>query len=144
TEHVETDPGQAVERIRAVARVGTGASPVHAERSSVVHAMTDITGFGLIGHAREVALASNVSLLLHASRIPLLEGAIECVRAGHIPGGLKANREFAECVVAYDDGIAEDIKTLLFDPQTAAGLLISVASDSVAELIRDLEAAGAP
>jgi len=85
-----------------------------------------------------------VSLLLHASRIPLLEGAIECVRAGHIPGGLKANREFAECVVAYEDGITEDIRTLLFDPQTAGGLLVSVSSDSVAELIRDLEAAGAP
>jgi len=144
TKHVETATGHAVERNPAVARVGTGASPVHAERSSVVHAMTDITGFGLIGHAREVALASNVSLLLHASRIPLLEGAIECVRAGHIPGGLKANREFAECVVAYEDGITEDIRTLLFDPQTAGGLLVSVSSDSVAELIRDLEAAGAP
>src|SRR5437867_692202 len=144
TRQAEAAAGHAVERSSAVARVGEGASPVHAERGSVVHAMTDITGFGLIGHAREVAVASDVSLLLHASRIPLLEGAIECVRAGHIPGGLKANREFAECVVAYDDGIAEDIKTLLFDPQTAGGLLISVASDSVAELIRDLEAAGVP
>jgi len=144
TKHVETATGHAVERNPAVASVGTGASPVHAERSSVVHAMTDITGFGLIGHGREMALASNVSLLLQAHRIPLLEGAIECVRAGHIPGGLKANREFAECVVAYDDGIAEDVKTLLFDPQTAGGLLVSVSSDSVAELIRDLEAAGVP
>src|SRR3989442_14269134 len=104
----------------------------------------DITGFGLDGHGREMALASNVSLLLHAHRIPLLEGAIECVRAGHIPGGLKANREFAECVVAYDDGIAEDVKTLLFDPQPAGGLLVSVSRYSVAELIRDLEAAGRP
>ena len=144
TRQAEAAAGHAVERSSAVARVVAGASPVHAERGSVVHAMTDITGFGLIGHAREVAVASDVSLLLHASRIPLLEGAIECVRAGHIPGGLKANREFAECVVAYDDGIAEDVKTLLFDPQTAGGLLVSVSSDSVAELIRDLEAAGVP
>ncbi len=144
TKHVETATGHAVERSSAVARVGAGASPVHAERGSVVHAMTDITGFGLIGHAREVAVASNVSLLIQADKTPLLDGALECVRAGHIPGGLKANREFAECVVAYDDGIAEDVKTLLFDPQTAGGLLISVASDSVAELIRDLEAAGVP
>jgi selenide,water dikinase len=116
------------------ARVGTGVAPVHAERSSAIHAMTDITGFGLIGHAREVALASNVSLYIHAAQIPLLDGALECVRAGHIPGGLKANREFAECVVAYDNGISEDVKTLLFDPQTAGGLLVSVAAGAADEL----------
>jgi selenide,water dikinase len=73
-----------------------------------VHAMTDVTGFGLIGHAREIALASDVALRLRASRIPLLPGAIECVRVGHIPGGLKANREFAECIVGYEDGISEE------------------------------------
>jgi selenide, water dikinase len=109
-----------------------------------VHAMTDITGFGLIGHAREIGLASNVSLHIRADRIPLLEGALECVRAGYIPGGLKANREFAECVVAYDDRIAEDVKTLLFDPQTAGGLLVSVVSDSIGELAHALVAAGVP
>jgi selenide,water dikinase len=107
-----------------------------------VHALTDVTGFGMIGHAREMALASKVSLRLHAGRIPLIEGALECVRAGHIPGGLKANREFAECVVGYEDGISEEIKTMLFDPQTAGGLLISVAVDDSAELTRTLNAAG--
>jgi selenide, water dikinase len=109
-----------------------------------VHAMTDVTGFGLVGHAREIALASNASLRLHANRIPLLEGALECVRAGHIPGGLKANREFAECVVGYEDGIGEDVKTILFDPQTAGGLLISVVSEDAAELNRALRAAEVP
>jgi len=109
-----------------------------------VHAMTDITGFGLIGHAREVALASNVSLRFYASRIPLLEGALDCVRAGHIPGGLKANREFAECVVGYEEGIGDEIKTMLFDPQTAGGLLISVAPEDAGDLTRALNAAGVP
>jgi selenide,water dikinase len=107
-----------------------------------VHALTDITGFGLIGHARELALGSSVSLRLYANRIPLLEGALECVRAGHIPGGLKANREFAECMVAYDAVIPEEIKTMFFDPQTAGGLLISVASNDAIELTRALNAAG--
>ena len=107
-----------------------------------VRGLTDVTGFGMIGHAREVALASKVSLRLYAGRIPLLEGALDCVRAGHIPGGLKANREFAECVVGYEDGISEEIKTILFDPQTAGGLLISVAADDSAELTRALNAAG--
>jgi selenide, water dikinase len=90
-----------------------------------VNAMTDVTGFGLIGHAREMALASNVSLYLQAARIPLLEGALECVRAGYIPGGLKNNRDFAECLVEYDNGVPEDVRALLFDPQTAGGLLIA-------------------
>jgi selenide, water dikinase len=109
-----------------------------------VHAMTDVTGFGLIGHAREIVLASSVSLRFHASRIPLLEGALECVRAGDIPGGLKANREFAECVVGYQDGISEEVKAILFDPQTAGGLLVSVASEDATELLQALNAAGVP
>jgi selenide,water dikinase len=88
--------------------------------------MTDVTGFGLIGHAREMALASNVSLRLYAGKIPLLPGALECVRAGYIPGGLKNNRDFAECVVRYDTGVPDDVKALIFDPQTAGGLLMSV------------------
>jgi selenide, water dikinase len=99
--------------------------PGNSTLATSVHAMTDVTGFGLIGHARELALASDVSLRLYASRIPLLPGALECVRAGYIPGGLKNNRDFTECMVGYDDGIPDDVRSLLFDPQTAGGLLIS-------------------
>jgi len=110
-----------------------------------IHALTDITGFGLIGHLREMLLASeNVSAQLHARTIPLLDGAVECVRAGHVPAGLKANREFAECVVRYEGGLADDLKTLLFDPQTAGGLLISVGQESADELIRALTSSGVP
>jgi selenide,water dikinase len=90
-----------------------------------VHALTDVTGFGLIGHAREMALASNVSMHFFAGQVPLIEGALDCVRAGHIPGGLKANREFAECMVEYEPNIPEEIRTMLYDPQTAGGLLIA-------------------
>jgi selenide,water dikinase len=109
-----------------------------------VHALTDITGFGLIGHAREMALASNVSLVLHSGTIPALEGALDCIRAGYIPGGLKANRDFAECAVAYDDDVSEDLRTLLFDPQTAGGLLISVSAADAARLTRALHDASVP
>ena len=107
-----------------------------------VHGMTDVTGFGLIGHAREMALGSGVSLRLHASRVPLLEGALECVRAGYIPGGLNANRTFAECCVDFDDNVADELRTLLFDPQTAGGLLISVAADDSERLFGDLRNSG--
>ncbi len=114
------------------------AAEVIAESGAEVHAATDITGFGLIGHAREVALASGVSLRLSAGSVPLLAGARECVRAGFVPGGLKANRDFAECVVEWEGDVDEEIKTLLFDPQTAGGLLISVAANDAAALTRAL------
>ena len=119
----------------------TGGAPVP---TWSVHALTDITGFGLIGHAREMALASNVSLSIHAGNIPVLEGALECIQARYIPGGLKANREFAECVVSYEDSVPDDVRTLLFDPQTAGGLLISVAADRASALMAALAAAGVP
>jgi selenide,water dikinase len=115
-----------------------------AEQSSAfhVHAMTDVTGFGLIGHAREMAIASDVSIELHANRIPLLDGALECVRAGYIPGGLKNNRDFVECSVNYEGAIPDDVRTMLFDPQTAGGLLISVSSEDSVNLTQSLVAAG--
>ena len=137
--------------------MGTGLRPVQAEQSSAVlaewpptngqrpiHSLTDVTGFGLIGHAREMALASKISLRFHISKMPLLDGALDCIRAGNIPGGLKNNRDFAECVVGYEDGISDDLRAILFDPQTAGGLLIAVAPESTPNLIRDLKAAGVP
>ena len=121
-------------------KVGQAVAPVSASRQTYeVHGMTDITGFGLVGHARELALASDVSLHLHAGRVPLLEGAVECARAGYIPGGLKANRDFAECAVEFAAAVSAELKTLLFDPQTAGGLLISVAAADAERLARDLK-----
>jgi selenide, water dikinase len=107
-----------------------------------VDAMTDVTGFGLIGHAREMALASNVSLCLNALNIPLIAGAEECVRSGYIPGGLNNNRDFAECVVEYEPSIGDEVKALLFDPQTAGGLLIAVAARDGDSLLEKLQTAG--
>ena len=107
-----------------------------------VNAMTDVTGFGLIGHAREMVLASEVSVRISAGKVPLLEGALECVRAGYIPGGLKNNRDFAECLVEYDDGVPDEVRALLFDPQTAGGLLISTPDAEL--LVRALNDAGVP
>ncbi len=138
------------------AHVGTAAPGRPAEQSSAataeratnagfaVHAVTDVTGFGLIGHARELALASDVSITLHAARVPLLEGALDCVHAGHIPGGLKNNRDFAECQVEYEAAVPDDVRTLLFDPQTAGGLLISVAAPDSARLTQALSEAAVP
>ena len=98
-------------------RTANGAFPIST--------MTDVTGFGLIGHARELLLASDVSIKIHASKVPILEGALACIQAGHIPGGLTNNRNFAECLVEYAPDVPDDLRTILYDPQTAGGLLIS-------------------
>jgi selenide,water dikinase len=87
-----------------------------------VHGCTDVTGFGLIGHAREMALASKVTLEIDPHRIQFLPGALEYARLGAVPGGLKNNREFAgPCV----EGQSE-FDDLLYDPQTSGGLLITL------------------
>ena len=131
---------------KVAAEVAGRIPPQRAQRNAEespfqVHSMTDITGFGLIGHAREMALGSNVSLRLFASQVPLLEGALECVREGFVPGGLTANREFAECVVSYENSVPQDVRTILYDPQTAGGLLMSVAPEDADELLRELNEA---
>ena len=109
-----------------------------------VHSVTDVTGFGLAGHAREMALGSGVSLRLQASAVPLLAGAMECVASGYIPGGLKSNRDFTLGCVEIDAEVPEMLRPLMFDPQTAGGLLISVGSDEAAALVKELRDNGIP
>jgi selenide,water dikinase len=128
--------------VRSMITLNKAAAEVVTSSGCEVHGMTDVTGFGLIGHARELALGSKVSLRISASRVPLLDGALECVRAGYIPGGLKANRSFAEGCVAFAGAVPEEQRTLLFDPQTAGGLLISVAEADAERLVAALRDAG--
>ena len=126
--------------VRSMTTLNKRAAEVITHGEFRVNAMTDVTGFGLIGHARELALASDVSIRISAGKVTLLEGALECVRAGYIPAGLKNNREFAECLVEYESGVPEDLRALLFDPQTAGGLLISTPDGAL--LARALGEAG--
>ena len=118
------------------------AAEVAAELGSDVHAATDITGFGFIGHTREMALASNVSVKINSPKIPMLPGAVESVRAGCVPGGLKSNREFAECAVQFGADVDEITKTLLFDPQTAGGLLLSMSASAADRFLSALHNRG--
>jgi selenide, water dikinase len=89
------------------------------------HGCTDITGFGLLGHAREMAIASGVSIEIDVDAVPFLPGAMEYARAGAIPGGSKNNREFASSCVHASRDISAELEALLYDPQTSGGLLIS-------------------
>jgi selenide, water dikinase len=115
-------------------------------QSSGVHAMTDITGFSLMGHGREMAVGSGVTLEIHTARVPQIPGALDAIRLGAIPGGLLSNRDFAECMVADAAGttIPDDLRKLLYDPQTSGGLLISVAAENTSELLKSLRSAGVP
>lgn len=98
-----------------------------------VNGCTDVTGFGLIGHAREMALASKVTLEIEAERVQFLPGAVDYARQGAVPGGLNNNREFASCVVDTARPLPRELEDLLYDPQTSGGLLITLApADAVA------------
>jgi len=109
-----------------------------------VHAMTDVTGFGLMGHGRELTLGSAVRIEFVVDQVPRIEGALDAIHLGAIPAGLLANREFAECISADAPGseIPDDLRTLLYDPQTAGGLLVSVAADYSDALLGSLHGAG--
>jgi selenide,water dikinase len=128
--------------VRSMTTLNKAAAAVVINGTFEVHSVTDVTGFGLIGHAREMARGSDVSLLINALRVPLLEGARECVLSGYIPGGLKANRAFAESCVGYDPLVPDDLRTLLYDPQTAGGLLISVGAGDAEALVAKLREDG--
>ena len=95
-----------------------------------VHGCTDVTGFGLIGHAREMALASKVTIEIESTNAQFLPGAIEYARMGAIPGGLNNNRDFASYCV---EGQSE-FDDLFYDPQTSGGLLISLSERDAAAL----------
>jgi len=131
--------------IRSMTTLNGTASTI-ATSCAGVHAITDITGFGLMGHGREMALGSGVTLEIETATVPLIEGALDAFHLGAIPGGLLANREFAECLaqVSAESDIAEDLRALLFDPQTSGGLLIAVASGDADSLLATLQSAGVP
>jgi selenide,water dikinase len=97
-----------------------------AMREAGAHAATDVTGFGLIGHAREMAAASGVTLEIDASRVEFLPGAIDYAARGALPGGLKNNREFASCMVEMTRELPPAVESLLYDPQTSGGLLVAL------------------
>lgn len=90
------------------------------------HGCTDVTGFGLAGHGREMALASQVTLEIDLRALPVLSGALEAIHAGAVPGGLNNNRDFAECAVRIEGEAPEDLAALIYDPQTSGGLLLSL------------------
>jgi selenide,water dikinase len=105
--------------------------------SRSVHAVTDVTGFGLLGHAREMALGEPekgipaASIEIQYKTVPALSGALEAASQGMISGGLNNNLDFLGGCVAFAASVPEEYRALLFDPQTSGGLLIAVSPDAV-------------
>lgn len=126
------DAGLARTMVETMAATNRRAS--RACREVGVHALTDVTGFGLLGHALELAAASRVALEIDATAVPLLPGAREAVLAGAVPGGLVANRGWVADKVRFDS-VEEATVQLLCDPQTSGGLLAAVAGADAAALV---------
>jgi selenide,water dikinase len=101
-----------------------------------VHGCTDITGFGLIGHAREMALASGVTIEIAVDQVRLLPGALDYARAGAVPGGLNNNREFASCAVETRRELPRELEDLMYDPQTSGGLFYTLPEAEATKITR--------
>lgn len=111
-------------------------------KSYPVHACTDITGFGLLGHLTEMAADSEYGLRIHADDIPILPEALDYAGMGLVPGGAYNNREFYGHMVEFASSVNTLIKDALFDPQTSGGLLISVGRQSAKDLLLALKEKG--
>jgi selenide,water dikinase len=107
-----------------------------------VHAATDVTGFGLVGHALKMAVGSGATIVFEESDLPLLPGVLEQCRAGMTPGGGVRNREYYAPNVRISDEVSEEIATIAFDPQTSGGLLIALPEEQSLALLSELQSSG--
>lgn len=113
-------------------------------RETGVHAATDVTGYGLLGHLRNVLVASGVGAMIKLSDVPVLDEAWELVKQRIVPGGSVNNHAFLKEHVNWDSAISEEAQLVLCDAQTSGGLLISLAKETAATLVEGLEKIGAP
>ena len=115
-----------------------GKYAAEAMRDFDVTGATDVTGFALLGHAWEMACASKVTIEIDERSVPLLDGALELASQGMLTSGDKTNREYVGADVEIADLVDQDVIKLFFDPQTAGGMLISIAEDKSEALVRRL------
>ena len=107
-----------------------------------VHACTDITGFGLLGHIAEMIIDTGFSIKLTSKTIPIIPGTLEYAGMGLVPAGTYKNREFRECMVDFAPSVDRLVQDILFDPQTSGGLLICVDRKNADELLEKLKEKG--
>lgn len=138
----EASPGDLTAAIASMTRLNRDASRL--ARDSGVDAMTDVTGFSLLGHSYEMAHASNCALRIVAPAVPLLPGALDYARRGVSTGGGDRNRAHFSPHVRFDPTISEAMTGVLWDPQTSGGLLIAVPQENAATLQQRFSDAGEP
>ena len=109
----------------AAARLAGGGDP---------HAVTDVSGFGLLGHLHELALASGLAARIDLQALPLLDGALALTRAAHVPGGSRRNRDAADAYATFAPGHDRDLALLACDAQTSGGLLVALPTDRAARI----------
>ena len=133
--------GKASEEV-AASSVATMLTPgkyaAEAMREFDVKGATDVTGFALLGHAWELARASKVTIEIDSAKVPLLDGALELAAQGVLTTGDKTNREYIGDDIDIAEGVSKELRHLLFDPQTAGGILISLTADRADDLLAKL------
>ena len=116
----------------------------HLAREAGAHAMTDVTGFGILGHAREMASRGAMRFVIESSRVPAFPGALECAASGIVTGGANRNRQGLADHVEFASAINPAIEALLFDPQTSGGLLVALPADAADAMVARLHGDGLP
>jgi selenide,water dikinase len=106
-----------------------------------VHACSDVTGYGLLGHAYEMASGSGVTVVLESATLPLLPGVARLAAGGYLTGGCKRNRSYLDGKVSVAPGVAKNLEEVAFDPQTSGGLLIALPKGKAPQLVKALRAA---
>ena len=132
---------EAVRSMRTLNRAA--AEAIHKLPADAVHACTDITGFGLAGHATEMARASGATLVVDAACVPLFNGVLD-IASRNRSGGLGTNQDHFAGAVRVEPGVAAEFEWLLYDPQTSGGLLIASAADAADAVAAALAEAGVP
>jgi selenide,water dikinase len=130
--------------VRSMATLNAGAARAMRATGGGVHAATDVTGFGLLGHLHNMLAASGLSAEIDAASVPLFPKAVELAERGAIPGGTTRNRDALSAEVKFGAEVPEPIRVLLFDAQTSGGLLIAVDPDRAGTLVAALEREGTP
>jgi selenide, water dikinase len=128
------------EAVRSMTTLNATASKVM--RNYAVHACSDVTGFGILGHGLGMASGSGVTLVIESVKMPLLHGAPGLAEKGYITGGCKRNREFLQEKMSIEKSIREGLVEVALDPQTSGGLLIAVAKRQASDLLEELKSAG--
>ena len=111
-------------------------------QSLPVHACSDVTGFGLLGHSFEMANGSGVTIVLDTHQLPLLPGARRLAEQGYLTGGCRRNRDYLKDQIAVDRSVRHGLMEIALDPQTSGGLLIALPENQAKALVDQLRASG--